>query len=274
MRLKSVGFVLLYLGLTLTGCSGARQIMSSSNDEKIVIDGRQSDWKHLSMIDGENIAFGFQNDSDNLYVSLVTNDKIKIMKIIRGGLEIWFEPENSDDKMGIRFPDKPDPEDFQDPYRQKKPSGEAGTDFQKQRDADQEAMLVKSFSMVKQQKQLYVLDEDSRIVKSYPINSEMYSCDISFDKGNLCYELRVPLSVLRAVAGSKINVEFVTGEIESKLQRPDINDRKMAPPGGGGPGGEGESGFQRGQGKRPEGRMGERMDTSPIEYKFEILFSK
>ena len=182
-KILSRFFISLFFFL-FAGCSGTRDVQSLSNENQIKIDGLYSDWDNLTYIKGENIAFGFRNDSDNLYLCMVTNDRNKIMKILRGGLDIWLDPGDSGNRFGIRYPEKPDEGDFQFPQRQQP------QDFQKP-DQNKQGMKEQNngrefLPLLSKQKDLYIINSSNRILKSYPVNGKIYSAKISFDKGNLC----------------------------------------------------------------------------------------
>src|SRR3972149_4134731 len=282
--MKKIRSLILFLILSvvsiITGCSGSREVTSLARNGDITIDGRQSDWDQLITIEGENIAFGFRNDADNLYLCMVTNDRNKIIKIIKGGLNVWLEPENSDDKIGILYPDKPDPSDFQFQPNQQLPEM---PDQQKPGMRGEEQIDLKLYSSLSKQKELYILNDEGKVLKTYPVDGEIFKAKISFDKGNLCYEVKIPIgeslssnSGLKTASGSKLNVEFITGEIEAgfnKMQG-DMDGEGMRPSGppaggdfpGGGPGG--------GPGIGRPDRSGNRPDTTPIDYSFDVLLYK
>jgi len=258
---------LLIAVIVLGGCSSTKQVSASNNDGKIIIDGNQSDWGRMTAIDGENIAFGFSNDKDNLYISMITNDRAKIMKILRGGLDVWFEGENSGNKIGIRYPEKPDPSEFQF-----NPSAQQPPDVQ---NFDLDNMV---YQVLSKQNELYILNEDEKVIKSYPINGETFKARIKIDKGTLCYEIKIPIGKslsktegIRTDNSSKVIIEFVSGKIKfaSNKEKPDM-DRENMPPSGPQPGG----GFPGGGRGKPDMNRSESIDTSPLSYSFEILLAQ
>lgn len=279
--LKIISKILVLIAVIgITACSGLTQVTSLKNNNQIKIDGDHSDWQQLTNIKGENISFGFNNDSDNLYLTVVTNDRNKIMKILRGGLEVWIEPENSSDKIGIRYPEKPDPAEMMEQFRsmqkdmmnQKNPP-EINED--KESDAGMKMFLAK-------QKEIYILDEDGNTIKTFPVNGDTYKASIKADKTGLCYELKIPFGKkpflnadLNNVKQRKISVDIVTGSLEPDFEKMkgsddlggfDGNRPSGPPPMGGNPPG--------GMGGNPPGDMSrKKQNFTPLEYSFELQLS-
>jgi len=273
LKEKKISFIkiffinLLIAVMIFDGCSSTKQVTASNNDGKIIIDGDQSDWERMTSIEGENIAFGFSNDKDNLYILMITNDRIKIMKILRGGLAVWLEAENSGNKIGIRYPEKPDLAEFQfNPSAQQPP--------------DMQNFNLNNivYSVLSKQNELYILNEDENVIKSYPINGETFIAKIKFDNGTLCYEIKIPVGKslsktegVRTDNSNKIAIEFVSGKIKfaSNKEKPDM-DRENTPPSGSPPGG----GFPGGHSGKPDMNRSESIDTSPLSYSFEVLLAQ
>lgn len=281
---KLMWFELLFVSsIVFIGCAGSQEISSLPADKEITIDGNQSDWQQLTNIDNENIAFGFRNDSENLYICMITNDKAKIMKIIRGGLDVWLEPENSENKIGIRYPEKPDPAEMmnQSPKIEKQPPGMQNQNGQRPPEMSEEKNFDPGLmNELSKQKDLYVLNGDEKVVKSYPIDGETFKLKMNFNNGVLCYELKVPLGKslsypngLITNTGTSVNIEFLSGDFSSEME-------KMQRPGNMGSDGTHPSGQPMGGGDFPGGAPGEppgsqnKQDTSPIEYSFNVSLFK
>ena len=184
-------FVSLFVGIVFVACSSSQQVTSLQSSGEIKIDGEQTDWKQLTNMKGENISFGFSNDENNLYISMITNDRSKIMNILGGGLEVWIDPGNSFDKIGIRYPEKPDPAEMMEEMRKQGPP-----DFKKEQqgrnDNKELDPMMKNF--LEKQKELYVLDENGNVIKSYPIDSKDYKLNMNVNRENLCYEVSTRIS--------------------------------------------------------------------------------
>lgn len=267
--------VLMFIGFVFISCSSSQQVSSSKNNGEIKIDGEQSDWKHLTNMKGENISFGFSNDENNLYISMITNDRSKIMNILGGGLEVWIDPGNSEDKIGIRYPEKPDPAEMMEEMRKQGPPNMERNqkDMNENKELDP---MMKNF--LDKQKEIYVLDENGNVVKPYSIDSKDYKLSLKVDRASLCYELKIPLGkkpFLDLKNGTNINVDFQSGEIEmgpGNMNRPEgmggEGNRPSGPPmgggnppPGGGPGGQGMN-------------QGNFQNTGIIDYSFEVLINK
>jgi hypothetical protein len=288
MQLKNLLKLTLFAVLVLlSGCSNSRQVTSLPSNTEIKIDGDLADWQDLTNIKDENISFGFRNDDKALYLVMVTNDRSKIMKIMRGGLEVWVEPSNSDDKIGIRFPEKPDPGEMMEQFRSQTMPNRDKQKFDEQNQQEKKELDPGMQMFLSKQKELYVLDEEGKVLKSFPVKGDTYAAAIIPYGSFLCYELKIPFGSKPFLStasmknkDSKLTVEFVTGELESgfdKMRRPDdIGGEGMPPqgppmqggnpPGGpgmgpGGPGGHGRS-------------MKDIKDSAPMEYSFEVLINK
>ena len=294
MKNRYLKILAAFIAFVFVSCSSSQQVTSQQNNGNIKVDGDHSDWKQLNNMKGENISFGFSNDASNLYVSMITNDRSKIMKILRGGLEVWIDPGNSDDKIGIRFPEKPDPAAMREQFKNQKmnePPNQQNN--QKPEMQDRNEMDPGMSNFLAQQKELYVIDEDGKVLKSYPINGELYQASIKIDKNNLCYELKIPFGNrpllnynAKDIAEGKISVDFVSGDIDedSDAQRPDGGDRPSGgppsggggnPPSGGGPGGGPGGGMGGGPGGGGPGMgSGQQQDNSALEYSFDVLIKK
>lgn len=245
----------------IQGCSGGREVSSSVTDNEIVIDGIQTDWNNLTYIDGENISFGFKNDASNLYLCVITSDRNKIMKMLRGGLTIWLEPENSDELIGVRYPDKADPSELMKLRRD-------NTEIPQPPNDDSRIQ-----NMLRMQNELYIVKENNFVLSAFPLKSETYKANIDVTDGKFFYELKIPFrsnndikGALNSGAGKSVNITFETGEMER------MDMRRRMPDGMGEPDDEQMPGNM---GERPEGRgfgriPGMNMDTSPMKYKFKL----
>jgi hypothetical protein len=288
MRLKNLLTLTLFAVLVfLSGCSSSRQVTSLPSNTEIKIDGDLSDWEDLTNIKDENISFGFRNDDKALYLVMVTNDRNKIMKIMRGGLEVWVDPSNSENKIGIRFPEKPDPGEMMEQFRTQNTPNKEKPKFD-EKDQQEKRELEPGMQMLLSiQKELFVLDDEGKVLQSFPIKGDTYAAAIKPYGSFLCYELKIPFgskpflfySSLKD-KNSKFNIEFITGEIETafdRMRRSDDIGGEGTPPqgppmqGGNPPGGPGMGpGSPGGHGRG----MKDIKDNAPMEYQFEVLINK
>jgi hypothetical protein len=272
-----------FIGFVFISCSSSQQVNSSKNNNEIKVDGIQTDWNQLTNMKGENISFGFSNDRNNLYVSMITNDRSKIMNILRGGLEVWIDPGNSENKIGIRYPEKPDPAEMMEQMKNHIKEGPPNIDKNPKEMMENNEIDPMIASFLSKQKELTVLNEDGNALKSYPIDSKDYQVKIKVDKTSLCYELKVPLGNkpllnidLKNNASGKISIDFLSGDIEfqmGNIQRPEGIGGEGNSPSGPPPGG--------GNNPPPFGGPGDRrmnqgniQHNSKIDYSFEVTLNK
>jgi hypothetical protein len=254
-----------FVSITLLNCSGAKEINSVQSIEEIKIDGLQKEWDGKLNFDKKaKIAVGFQNDKENIYICITTNDRANILKILRLGLTVWFEPMNGK-KIGIKYP-VIDPERMRDiPLK----SGEPGNERENPDD---------SFSkLISTQKELSIVNEDD-----YPLylldsnDPNNIQAKIEINKGSFVYELKVPLATnkrakyfIESAPSENIKIDIVTNEFkwESPLGRPGS---------GMNPGSGRQPGAHDGTNRRPGGNPVERnfeMNQDPIKLKYVVKLS-
>jgi hypothetical protein len=97
----------LFLALVpsaIPGCATTMNLPGHWNDQRIVVDGRNSDWDITYLIDDNKLVVGLVNDSDFVYLMLATNERGLAMSMMRG-LTVWFDPKGGSDKtFGLRYP--------------------------------------------------------------------------------------------------------------------------------------------------------------------------
>lgn len=98
-------FLALLLVFTQAGC-GDYKLDSLWLTKSISIDGDSSDWRgSLYYLEDDKASVGFMNDSENLYMCLITQDPTLIRQALSMGLIIWFDPTGGKAKsFGINFP--------------------------------------------------------------------------------------------------------------------------------------------------------------------------
>lgn len=72
----------------------------------ITVDGKNLEWQGtLGAIEKAALEIGLLNDDDSLYLSLSFPERRQMMRILMGGMVVWFEPEGGKKKkLGVRFP--------------------------------------------------------------------------------------------------------------------------------------------------------------------------
>jgi hypothetical protein len=255
-------FSVLLMIIFIVGCSGSTEITSTYNDNQIVVDGSYKDWgKNINYVKDDNIAFGFKNDKDNLYIVIVTSDRSKIMKILLGGLTTWIESDK--DKIGIEFPLKPDPGEMQGiPTKQTDQEGqfEAGSRIK---------------NLISKNNRLQILGKNNQLL--YSGSAELgpdFFGKLSFDANQIVDEMKIPISgndLAEKLFGknvSKVEITFTTGEIDRNEDKENRHSNLMTE----------DEGFQSNQevrgNDRRYGSRGKNNDTNPLEYKFNVTLSK
>ncbi|MDR3668295.1 MAG: hypothetical protein P4L35_15745 [Ignavibacteriaceae bacterium] len=194
---------------------------------------------------GEDISFGFSNDANNLYIIMITNDRNKIMNILGGGLKVWIDPGNPDDKIGIKYPDSPDPADMMEFIKNRRMQAPPGMNKNPDEMSDKKELDPAMTLFLARQKDLYIINDDDEVLKSFPIDGNTYQASLKVDKSYFCYELKIPFGnkpllnyIPKNNNDKKITVNFVSGNLKSlpdPMQKPDrMGDEGH---GGGGPGG-------------------------------------
>lgn len=260
-KVKSFFMTLLFTitvlsGFLFFGCSVGTEIQSTYSNNPVNIDGNIDEWgTSLNYLKDDNIAFGFKNNKENIYISIVTADRAKIMKVLTSGLTVWLE--TGKDKIGIKYPIRPDREDIR----------EMRMDANENNMPDMEKRII---SMLAKETDLQVVTEDD-----LPLFTDLadkgpgFVGKISYKINQLVYELQVPLvnnKIAERVFGEEtkdVKISFETGKMErgnfSGGSRP--GGGEMRPRQGGR-----EGGMRPPQGGRP--------NLEPLEYTFKIILSK
>ena len=252
----------------LYGCSAGIEMTSGWKENAVKIDGNSEEWAgSLKQIPDKNLAVGFRNDNEFLYVCLVINDPTKLMAMMRGGFIVWFEPERTENTFGIKYPV---PNLFTD--KESIPIMDKPSERE-----DMQKRIVKDFD---KQKEMVIINSDNYPLGQFPVsnNKEGINAKIGFEgEGRFVYELQVPLAAennfvykIDSRAGEKLNVRFETGEIE-RSKFGDDKGGMMRPGGGGGempPGGGGQ--MPGGRGSMPGTRS---IEDSSINFSVELLLT-
>jgi hypothetical protein len=250
------------------GCSSVPEVASLRNNNEITVDGNQQDWGNTIVpVKNDNVAVGFRNDGENLYLCFITSDNQKIVKMMSAGFTIWLYPSNSKDVIGIEYPVKKTYEEMR----------VAGQDQNNQEDINGRIQHLLSI-----QKELIIVDENNiGIYSSLPDAEKGFKAKIGYAMNQLVYELRVPLSgnkeftqmVFKANPGDDIRVKFETGKVEGKGKGGDESSGDNGGGGRRGGGGMGGGGGRRGGGGMGGGRGSgspSGRDNTPLEYEFKV----
>lgn len=196
----------------LYGCSAGLEMSSGWKNNTVNIDGSTDDWTgSLKQIPEKNLAVGFRNDNEFLYMCLVVNDPPKLMAMMRGGFIVWFEPEKTENTFGIKYPV---PNLFTD--REQMPMMDKPSDREKMQER-----IAKDFD---KQKEIVIINSDKYPLGQFSVsnNKEGINAKIGLESsGRFVYELQIPLAAknnfiykIDSHAGDKLNVRFETIEME------------------------------------------------------------
>ncbi len=201
-------FTLFSVLFLLNGCS-SYEIVSKVPETPIIIDGNNSEWKgKLFYLEEESAAVGIYNDNDFLYICFATGDKANIIKIIRMGFTIWFEPEEGK-TIGFQFPLK-----IKNP--RPIPTRNSGMNTL------QLKMLIKK--ALKENPEYRIVNENSFPLGTYTLNENPnIQIGIDFENSNLVYELKIPLdasknryNTVQSKPGEDLTIRFESGEFTKK----------------------------------------------------------
>ena len=103
-----------FLGCTLLGgllfVAGCKQTVTAKSrwtDEKIVVDGQESDWRDGGMFFQEetNTKIGIRNDSSDLYFCMVFKNESIQRQVLQQGFTLWVSKDQETDRIwGLRYP--------------------------------------------------------------------------------------------------------------------------------------------------------------------------
>lgn len=265
--MKKISVFAFFVLFILSGCS-SYSIVSQKFNQPIKIDGKLNDWNgKLKYFKDEKMAVGVLNNSDNLYLSLSTADKGNIIKILKMGFTIWFEPGNEKgETIGIQYPIKKEratPERFVKSNRN--PSGGK--------------IIEKMINNIKLNNSEYlVINDDNFPLGAYSLTDKNgVKIGLGYKAGKLVYEMKIPKQGdkyfpinLTSIGNGIITLKFTS----IKPNRPTTN-RAEGSPRRDGIGGR-TSGMQRGRGRRPNvmPRSGNPNFTSPIDFEIKVTLSR
>ena len=262
-----ISLTMIFIIILSLSCSGGKEIVGNWRTQEIKIDGDISDWQNsLVSIPDKKFAVGFKNDDKFLYVSLITDDRMKIMQMLRNGFITWFTPDGKSDKtFGVKFPlsnkDLKD-EQFHNMNRE---------NFQLDNMEKQFAQLLI------RQKELEIINNDKfPLSLMYLENKEGIKAKLGYAENNFVYELQVPLKAggnytyqIATTPGGKVTIRFETEKIDSENIRNTMKERSSMPTGDG----EIPSAQRKGSGRMQPGMRGFQK-LEPINYSFDVVLQQ
>ncbi len=248
-RLAAGAFLALLLVLTQTGC-GEYQLDSLWLSKSITIDGDSSDWLgSLYYLEDDKASIGIMNDSENLYVCLITQDPTFRRQALSMGLILWFDPTGGKDKsFGINYPIGAR-EGFR-PGQGRDPEG---------RDPEQIQEELRKASLESLNELKFLDPEGQEMIRMEVEQLEGMEIAVQASQGMFVYELKLPLS---SVQHLPFEFDVKTGQtigIGMEIPQVDMGEarRSMEEGGMGGRAGRG------GKGGQPGGGMGGGMSGRP-----------
>jgi hypothetical protein len=220
-------------GMVLSGgCTKPVSVESKWRNHNITISGNDDEWGSATMYVPEaKISVTLFNDSTDMYIRVCSRDRGIQAHVLGMGMTVWFDPGGGKDKsFGIRFPigrkdidapvfakaDTRKPEDFENVIEE----------------SNNELEIVYP-----------VLDEYYRMLMS-AAETHGISAKLHFTKGNLIYELKIPLvrdeHRQHAIGIAKNDIDAVSAIcIGFETPEPDFKaikkeDGSSTPPQGGG----------------------------------------
>lgn len=210
--------------------------------KKIIVDGDISEWKQplsfYSLETGE--VYSVCNDSSSLYLCFISNDAMKIRKLIMGGWRINLSSKEKDNKFNCSLV-------FHPVTISNEESRSAGGD--RRRGPSNQNMMAKAYkselTSIKA-KGFKTMNGKLPLVNENGINICVGSDSIR----KLCYEIAIPLKELMAENSIQLNEQITL----------DVKVNSLSAPTSGGPGGgggrSGGGGYGGGSGSRGGGGYG------------------
>ncbi|MBN1291699.1 MAG: hypothetical protein JXB48_07650 [Candidatus Latescibacteria bacterium] len=259
MKPKRLVLLLLLFTLTIPLLAGCREpkLESRWKNRDIVIDGDDSDWGNYIEFYDENtrIDLSLLNDNSDLYIKLDSRNKMLNRQIMSLGFTVWFDPKISKDKkFGIHFPlgMRDDMMPMQDDMMSSPiPRGGEIPGMK-----EESELFTKRIEEMQREVEVIVPGKSERLTMSVAeAESSGISVKMSMPKGNLIYEIKIPLVssktcpyAIGANFERGIGIGFETGKIDKRKMDEMIakrreqmrgRDRNMGSSGGMMPGGGG-----------------------------------
>ena len=224
----------------MAGC-GMIDLKSHWRNRPVVIDGRNTEWgTSLVLLDDKETSIAILNDSDFIYIGMVSTNRNLRNQVARRGMTIWFDVEGGkNQKFGVHYPMG---------FDISRPEPEAGSDAESQSSMPQNTTPVDDLEIEgpgKDDHHPMTFAEAGGIEAKYKITN-----------GVLVYEMKVPLSdkstspfTVGAKTGAVIGVGAETSNAKNSPRPPE-----GVAEGGGGRGGMGGEGGYGGGGYGGGGR--------------------
>jgi hypothetical protein len=239
--------ILLAAILALSGCQKQQEVASRWTEQPIQVDGHSGDWPSVTgiVLQDENAALSFSNDSTHFYVLFRTRDVGWVRTIQMTGLTLYLDTRGGRSQdFFVRFKGGPTPDQMPDIRGDRGGQVPQMADDRKSRQMQDAAPSFTCFI------------KDRITEKTIPTDgSEGPAVAFDIEKGFYTYEFSIPLAESRVrsyglacTPGTKLGLGATWGDLGAKM--------KESRPGGGGMGGRGDGGTPRGGGGMGRGGMG------------------
>ncbi len=208
--IRNVLLVMLLPVMLFSGC-GPQKIISSWNENNIIIDGRQDDWQDkLNYLEGEKVAVGAFNDDEYLYICLTSKEIKNIQQILNPGITILIKSDRTEVRpRGIRYPLQ---------------SGDIGMkSIMDLRMESYQRDYINNFVKEIQEKQteFQIVNDDNYLLFTFPLkNGSGVEIMLGANMDELVYETAIPIAGnkkgefnLEIYPGDDIRIEVSSNEI-------------------------------------------------------------
>ncbi len=249
MNLMRITTLFTLFATMALGCGGSTKLSSQWADRQIKVDGAQTEWDGgVSFIENKNVALGFFNDDEYLYVSMTTTDRKVQSQFMAMGFRLWLDPNGGKDRsFGVKFP-----VGMTDLGIMLRGRGQS-QDLEAMKEHFQKSLVNLELTLPGEEEPRLLRVEEAQGIE----------VKVGDMQDGLVYEIKVPLHksddhpfAIQAKPGKPIGVGFETAQFDRKKMREQMqNSGSRGRPSGFG-GGRGGSGGRRGGGQG--GRMGQR----------------
>jgi hypothetical protein len=101
-----ISILLLVVAFTFFGCSSSLELSSGWTSQTLKIDGSGAGLNEATTnIPGPDVLVGIKNDKDNLYICMITANRMTQMQMLALGSTVWIDADGKKNKtFGVRFP--------------------------------------------------------------------------------------------------------------------------------------------------------------------------
>ena len=183
------------------GCSRTPRLDSQWQATSIQVDGADADWgDRRYVLETLNVTVAVSNDSNYLYLCVVTSDRSVQMQVVRRGIELWLDPKGgSKSYFGVRVPGV----EFEGLRPSMGESGGQGNPGGRRRRGGGDGTgaggpsperLAQWLKSLEGPREIHILDAPhDEGWRTTPGASDPVQARLGFDQGRLVYEARVPL---------------------------------------------------------------------------------